>query len=112
MLNLLVPAMLLGGTLFGYPSLLLLTPRDPFLNGFLNPRINCVQGYASGGPKWVFDSGCTHHMTGGKEMLDQFIEDVNRTSYITFGDNSKGKVLGVWQGGNHERHVSRECHAC
>ena len=33
-------------------------------------------------------------MTGGKELLDQFIEDVNRTSYITFGDNSKGKVLG------------------
>ena len=27
-------------------------------------------------------------------MLDQFIEDVNKTSSITFGDNSKGKVLG------------------
>ena len=27
-------------------------------------------------------------------MLDQFIEDVNKSSSITFGDNSKGKVLG------------------
>src|SRR5664279_3450398 len=33
-------------------------------------------------------------MTGAKEMLDQFIEDVNRKSSITFGDNSQGKVLG------------------
>ncbi|KAK1619964.1 hypothetical protein QYE76_025481 [Lolium multiflorum] len=24
------------------------------------------KGYSSGGPKWVFDSGCTNHMTGGK----------------------------------------------
>ena len=27
-------------------------------------------------------------------MLDQFIQDVNLSSSITFGDNSKGKVLG------------------
>ncbi|KAK1620846.1 hypothetical protein QYE76_026363 [Lolium multiflorum] len=25
-----------------------------------------IWGYSSGGPKWVFDSGCTNHMTGGK----------------------------------------------
>ena len=42
----------------------------------------------------MFDSGCTNHMTGGRGVLDQFIEDVNKTSSITFGDNSKGKVLG------------------
>ena len=41
----------------------------------------------------MFDSGCTNHMTGAKEMLDQFIEDANRKSSITFGDNSQGKVL-------------------
>ncbi|KAK1650391.1 hypothetical protein QYE76_068196 [Lolium multiflorum] len=52
------------------------------------------KGYSSGGPKWVFDSGCTNHMTGGRGVLDQFIEDVNKKSSITFGDNSKGKVLG------------------
>ncbi|KAK1651545.1 hypothetical protein QYE76_069350 [Lolium multiflorum] len=53
-----------------------------------------IWGYASGGPKWVFDSGCTNHMTGGRGVLDQFIEDINKKSSITFGDNSKGKVLG------------------
>ncbi|KAK1604466.1 hypothetical protein QYE76_028139 [Lolium multiflorum] len=50
-----------------------------------------IWGYSSGGPKWVFDSGCTNHMTGGRGVLDQFIEDVNKKSSITFGDNSKGK---------------------
>ncbi|KAK1627969.1 hypothetical protein QYE76_002284 [Lolium multiflorum] len=52
------------------------------------------KGYSSGGPKWVFYSGCTNHMTGGRGVLDQFIEDINKKSSITFGDNSKGKVLG------------------
>ncbi|KAK1628874.1 hypothetical protein QYE76_003189 [Lolium multiflorum] len=52
------------------------------------------KGYSSGGPKWVFDSGCTNHMTGGRGVLDQFIEDIKKKSSITFGDNSKGKVLG------------------
>ncbi|KAK1642256.1 hypothetical protein QYE76_060061 [Lolium multiflorum] len=51
-------------------------------------------GYSSGGPKWVFDSGCANHMAGRRSVLDQFVEDVNKTSSITFGDNSKGKVLG------------------
>ncbi|KAK1594665.1 hypothetical protein QYE76_008237 [Lolium multiflorum] len=51
------------------------------------------KGYSSGGPKWVFDSGCTNHMTGGRGVLDQFIEDINKKSSITFSDNSKGKVL-------------------
>ncbi|KAK1696033.1 hypothetical protein QYE76_012730 [Lolium multiflorum] len=49
------------------------------------------KGYSSGGSKWVFDSGCTNHMTGGRGVLDQFIEDINKKSSITFGDNSKGK---------------------
>ena len=42
----------------------------------------------------MFDSGCTNHMTRGRELLDQFIEDVNSTSSISFADNSQGKVLG------------------
>ncbi|KAK1606599.1 hypothetical protein QYE76_030272 [Lolium multiflorum] len=53
-----------------------------------------IWGYSSGGPNWVFDSGCTNHMTGGRGVLEQFIEDINKKSSITFGDNSKGKVLG------------------
>ncbi|KAK1611638.1 hypothetical protein QYE76_035311 [Lolium multiflorum] len=51
------------------------------------------KGYSSGDPKWVFDSGWTNHMTGRRGVLDQFIEDVNKKSSITFDDNSKGKVL-------------------
>ena len=40
------------------------------------------------------DSGCTNHMTGDKEL---FTEDKTQFSerFITFGDNNKGKVLGL-----------------
>lgn len=46
-LNILVlaTAMLIGDISFGYPSLLLLTLRDPLLNGFLKSRLD--------GSKWV-----------------------------------------------------------
>ncbi|KAK1680373.1 hypothetical protein QYE76_041221 [Lolium multiflorum] len=54
-----------------------------------------IWGYSSGGPKWVFDSGCTNHMTRGRGVLDQFIEDINKKSSITFGDNSKGKMPAI-----------------
>jgi hypothetical protein len=33
-------------------------------------------------------------MTGGREVLEQFVEDINSTQCILFRDNSKGKVLG------------------
>jgi hypothetical protein len=33
-------------------------------------------------------------MTREREVLEQFVEDVNSTQCILFGDNSKGKVLG------------------
>jgi hypothetical protein len=33
-------------------------------------------------------------MTRGREVLEQFIEDVNSTQCILFEDNSKEKVLG------------------
>jgi hypothetical protein len=42
----------------------------------------------------LFDSGFTNHITGGSKVLEKFIEDVNSTQCILFGDNSKGKVLG------------------
>src|SRR3954463_3441236 len=41
------------------------------------------------------DSGCTNHMTGDKEL---FIDDKlshSSQKYITFGDNNKGKVIGL-----------------
>ena len=43
----------------------------------------------------MIDSGCTNHMTGEREMLVEFIDSLKATSNISFGDNSKGKVLGL-----------------
>src|SRR3954468_19410476 len=41
------------------------------------------------------DSGCTNHMTGDKDLFtkDKLTESSQR--HITFGDNNKGKVLGL-----------------
>ena len=43
----------------------------------------------------MIDSGCTNHMTGGKDMLVDFVDSLKSSSNISFGDNSKGKVLGL-----------------
>jgi len=42
---------------------------------------------------WYFDSGCFRHMTG----VDKFLEDVRPyvSSYVTFGDGAKRKILGI-----------------
>src|SRR3954468_24674547 len=34
-------------------------------------------------------------MTGGKDMLVDFVDSLKSSSDISFGDNSKGKVLGL-----------------
>jgi len=43
----------------------------------------------------VIDSGCTNHMTGGKDMLVDLVDSLKSSSNISFGDNSKDKVLGL-----------------
>jgi len=42
---------------------------------------------------WYFDNECSRHMTG----VDNFLEDVKPyvSSYVTFGDGAKGKILGT-----------------
>ena len=42
---------------------------------------------------WYFDSGCSRHMTG----VDKYLEDVRpySSSYVTFGDGAKGKIVGI-----------------
>ena len=42
---------------------------------------------------WYFDSGCSRHMIG----VNKFLVDIKpySTSYITFGDGSKGEKKGV-----------------
>ena len=41
---------------------------------------------------WLIDSGCFRHMTGD-HILFFSLTPVMTKEYITFGDNSKGKVL-------------------
>ena len=41
------------------------------------------------------DSGCTNHMTGDKELFTEEKLSQSSQKYITFGDNNKGKVIGL-----------------
>jgi hypothetical protein len=41
---------------------------------------------------WLIDSGCSRHMTGDKGWFSSLVPVVSRT-YITFGDNGRGRVL-------------------
>src|ERR1051325_4759182 len=42
---------------------------------------------------WYFDSGCSRHMTGIKNLLNDVRP--HTTSYVTFGDGAKGEIKGV-----------------
>lgn len=42
---------------------------------------------------WYFDSGCSRHMTSVKKFLVGI--KPHSTSYVTFGDGSKGEIKGV-----------------
>ena len=51
-----------------------------------------------GKSQWYLDSGYSRHMTGGK---DQFISLESKDGGdVTFGDNAKGKIVGIGQVGN------------
>ena len=41
---------------------------------------------------WLVDSGCSRHMTGSLKWFSS-LDPVQCKEYITFVDNSKGKVL-------------------
>ncbi|KAK1632593.1 hypothetical protein QYE76_006908 [Lolium multiflorum] len=57
--------------------------------GNANPHYD----YAAGGSKWVLDSGCTSHMTGGKNLVKELRPNINNIT-VSFGDNSTSEVLG------------------
>ena len=42
---------------------------------------------------WYFDSGCSRHMTGIKNLLNNV--KPYTTSFVTFGDGAKGEIKGV-----------------
>ncbi|KAK1603938.1 hypothetical protein QYE76_027611 [Lolium multiflorum] len=52
------------------------------------------EDYAARGSKWVLDSGCTSHMTGGKDLVMELRPNLDKWT-ITLSDNSKSKVLGL-----------------
>ena len=41
---------------------------------------------------WYFDSGCSNHMTGTKDYLEDF--HISHEGRVTFGDGKKGKIIG------------------
>ena len=43
----------------------------------------------------MLDSGCTQHMTGDRAMFTTFEVGGKEQENVTFGDNSKGKVIGL-----------------
>jgi hypothetical protein len=54
-----------------------------------------LQDYMAGGKEWILDSGCTDHMTGDRDMFHELAKNDGPCKYVTFRDNSKGKVLGL-----------------
>ncbi|KAK1667120.1 hypothetical protein QYE76_055279 [Lolium multiflorum] len=56
-------------------------------------KANKQKDYAAGGSKWVLDSGCTSHMTGGKNLVKELRPNTNNIP-VSFGDNSTSEVIG------------------
>ena len=53
-----------------------------------------TEDFASGGIKWVLDSGATSHMTESKSLMMELRP--NRDGHtVTYGDKSKSKVLDL-----------------
>jgi hypothetical protein len=50
--------------------------------------------YSSNGTSWVLDCGCTNYMTGERRMFTSFEKNDCENDCTTFGNNSRGQVLG------------------
>ena len=50
--------------------------------------------------KWILDSGCSRHMTGEYSLLSTIKSKDD--GIVTFGDNGKGKIVGIENIGNPE----------
>ncbi|RVW95596.1 hypothetical protein CK203_039084 [Vitis vinifera] len=48
--------------------------------------------------KWFLDSGCSRHMTGDESKFAFLTK--RKGGYVTFGDNSKGRIIGQGNIGN------------
>ncbi|KAH9648503.1 hypothetical protein KPL70_025607 [Citrus sinensis] len=49
--------------------------------------------------KWYLDSGCSRHMTGNYSWFSSFTK-IENGGDVSFGDNSKGKIIGIGNVGN------------
>ncbi|KAH9763753.1 hypothetical protein KPL70_001275 [Citrus sinensis] len=49
--------------------------------------------------KWYLDSGCSRHMTGNYSWFSSFTK-IENDGDVSFGDNSKGKIIGIGNVGN------------
>ena len=63
-------------------------------NGYLNPGTDLLEDYASGGAKWVVDSGCTSHMTGSRSLVTDLTPNSSNVT-VTYGDKNVSQVLGL-----------------
>ena len=48
--------------------------------------------------KLYLDSRCSRHMTGDKEQFHKL--NAKDAGHVTFGDNAKGKIIGIREIGN------------
>ncbi|KAK1693803.1 hypothetical protein QYE76_010500 [Lolium multiflorum] len=68
-------------------------PKGNTINNDDAGNANPHYDYAAGGSKWVLDSGCTSHMTGGKNLVKELRPNINNIT-VSFGDNSTSEVMG------------------
>jgi hypothetical protein len=45
--------------------------------------------------QWIIDSGATNHMSGSKELVKELRTGSSSAGYVTYGDSSRSKVLGL-----------------
>ena len=91
--DLLVPTTSTLNGLFGFLRPLFITSKEPFKNGYLNPSIDLMQEFASGGVSWLLDSGATNHMTGSKDLVVDVHPSPSIPTHVQFADASSSKVL-------------------
>ncbi|KAK1612328.1 hypothetical protein QYE76_036001, partial [Lolium multiflorum] len=85
-------------------------PKGNTINNDDAGNANPNYDYAAGGSKWVLDSGCTSHMTGGKNLVKELRPNINNIT-ISFGDNSTSEVMGFGKVVVAQHNICG-CHAC
>ncbi|RVW26873.1 hypothetical protein CK203_110952 [Vitis vinifera] len=65
-------------------------PQGPKIYGYLNQLKFYFVGIRE--DKWFLDSGCSRHMTGDESKFAFLTK--RKGGYVTFGDNSKGRIIG------------------